>query len=106
MKNYRFLFIGLCLALSSCASITYFGDRLPPTNAVDIYYSDHDVKKDYTVIGHLNLVNEMQVDQEHVKAKLAAYAKKIGADAIVILGTASAEDTVDAIVRADALKYK
>ncbi|MBS1531505.1 MAG: hypothetical protein JSU01_14450 [Bacteroidetes bacterium] len=106
MKNYRFLFACLCLLLSSCAEITYFGDRLPPTNAVDIYYSGHDVKKDYTIIGHLTLVNEMQVDQEHVKAKLAAYAKKIGADAVIILGTSSAEDVADAIVRADAVKYK
>jgi hypothetical protein len=106
MKSLKFLIVGLCLLLSSCGTVTYFGDRLAPTSSVDIYYSAHDVKKDYTVIGHLSFVNYLQDDQEHIKARLSAYAKQVGADGIIIQGTTAVEDAADGIVKADALKYK
>ena len=106
MKPLKLLIVGLCLLLSSCGSVTYFGDTLAPTSSVDIYYSAHDVKKDYNVIGHLSFVNYFQNDQEYVKAKLSAYAKKIGADGMIILGTTAVEDAADGIIKADALKYK
>ena len=106
MKPVKFLIVGLCLVLSSCGPVTYFGDTLAPTSSVDIYYSAHDVKKNYNVIGHLSFVNYFQAGQEQIKAKLSAYAKKIGADGIIIVGTTAVEDAADGIVKADALKYK
>ncbi len=106
MKPIKFLIVGLCLLLSSCGPVTYFGDSLAPTSSVDIYYSAHDVKKNYDVIGHLSFVNYFSAGQETVKARLSAYAKKIGADGIIILGTTAVEDAADGIVKADALKYK
>ena len=101
MKNYHIIFFGLCLLLSSCM-VTYLGDRLSPTTSVDIYYSAHDVKKDYKVIGHMTFPN---AGQNYVKAKFIAYAKKVGADAVVITGTEGTRDNQAAIVTADALKY-
>ena len=104
MKNYHIIIIGLCLLLSSCVvPITYFGDKLTPTTSVDIYYSAHDVTKQYKVIGHLTIPNNNRQDQ--IKAQLSAYAKNIGADAIVITGTDATKDSQDAVVNADALKY-
>jgi len=82
--------------------ISYFGDKFAPTASVDIYYSKHDVKRDYKVIGHLSCPN---AGQQFVKDKLAAYAKTIGADAVVILGTEATKDNQAAVVNADALKY-
>jgi hypothetical protein len=106
MKTRNLLIAALSLLLlSSCSTVTYFGDQFAPTSSIDIYYSAHDVKKDYKVIGHLSYVNELQADQEQVKAKLSGYAKKIGADAIIILGTSAVQDAPDGIVKADALKY-
>src|SRR5580693_8855890 len=97
MKNYRIFLIGVCLLLSSCAlPINYFGDRLAPTNTVDIYYSAHDVTKAYKVIGHLTCANAM--DQEKVKTQLSAYAKTIGADAIVITGTDGNKDNMPTVI--------
>lgn len=93
-----------CILLSSCVSITYFGDKLTPTSSVDIFYAAHDVKKNYKVIGHLTAGNN--AEQEQVKSKLADYAKKIGADAIIITGTDAAKNSQDAVVTADALKYE
>jgi hypothetical protein len=106
MKNYHILLIGLCFLLSACSIVqpAYFGDKLPPTTSLDIYYSMHDVKQAYKVIGHLTIQN---IGQELVKSKLAVYAKTIGADAIVINGNTvdnSGKYSSD-IVNADALKY-
>ena len=105
MKNYHIIIIaGFCMLLSACAvPITYFGDKLVPTTSVDIYYSAHDVKKEYKVIGHLTCQNF--TDQERVKAELSKYAQKIGADAVVIIGTDATKNDQAAVVNADALKY-
>jgi hypothetical protein len=106
MKSYHILLFSICLFLSSCAvQASYFGDTLPATTSVDVFYSAHDVTKDYKVIGHLNCANG---NQETVKRLLTDKAKAIGADAIVITG-----NTVDSsgkygsdVVNADALRYK
>lgn len=104
MKSYHSIIAGLCFLLASCAvPVTYFGDRLAPTSTVDIYYSAHDVKKEYKVIGHLTCPNWR--DQEKVKAELSKYARSIGADAVVIVGTGAVGDAKAALVNADALKY-
>jgi hypothetical protein len=104
MKNYHTILIGLCLLLSACAvPVSYFGDKLTPTNSADIYYSAHDVKRGYKVIGHLACPNN--VNQEKVKGALVAYAQKIGADAVIITGTDAAKGSDAAVVNADALKY-
>lgn len=103
MKNYQIALISLCLLLSSCAvPVAYFGDKLTPTNSIDIFYSAHDVTRQYKVIGHLTYPN---FTQDEVKAKLSAYAKTIGADAIVITGTDATKNDQAAVVNADALKY-
>jgi len=102
MKKYLII-SGLCLLLSSCAIMpTYFGDKYPATNTVDLYYSAHDVKQSYKVIGHLTIQN---IGQDVVKTKLTDYAKTIGADAIVISGTDATKDNTAAVVNAYALKY-
>lgn len=100
MKNYHIIIISLCLLLSSCGVGPYvpyyFGDKFSPTSTVDIYYSAHDVKQNYKVIGHISCAN---LGQEVVKAKLSDFAKTIGADVIVITGIGNTN------VSADALKY-
>ena len=104
MKNYHFVIVALCLLLSACAiPVTYFGDRLQPTNNVEIYYSAHDVKREYKVIGHLTCANCN--DQETVKTQLVNYARQIGADAIIIVGSDATKNGQDAVINADALKY-
>jgi hypothetical protein len=105
MKNIKYFLTALSFffLLSSCATVSYFGDRGTPTTSVDIFYSAHDVKRDYKVIGHLTYPNK---NQDAVKAKLSDYAKSVGADAIIITGTAATKDDQSAFVNADALKYK
>ncbi len=103
MKNHIMLLaLGLCLLVSSCVTVSYLGDTLPPTTSVDIYYSAHDVTKNYKVIGHLSCPNG---GTDFAKKELSAYAQKIGADAIVITGTDATKNDQAAVVNADALKY-
>jgi hypothetical protein len=102
MKNYHIIIIGLCFLLSSCVTVSYLGDKLPPTSSVDVYYSAHDVTKQYKVIGHLSCPS---AGTDLVKEQLTTYAKKIGADAIIITGTQATKDNQAAVATADALKY-
>ncbi|MCO5946359.1 hypothetical protein [Mucilaginibacter flavidus] len=106
MKIYLLIALAFCFLLTACRVIEpdYFGEKYPPTTHVDIFYSTHDVKKDYKVIGHMNLLN---FGQDSVKIKFVRYAQKIGADAIVITGN-TVNDSVKGgsdVVNADALKY-
>src|ERR1700753_725937 len=102
MKKLHLIVLSVCYLLTSCATATYFGDKYPPTTTVDTYYSAHDVKKDYKVIGHLTYPN---LNHETVKNSLVIAAMKIGADAIIITGTDATKDNQAAVVTADALKY-
>jgi len=104
LKNSLLVPLVLFLALlSSCSSlVTYVGDQYPATKTVDIYYSAHDVKKPFKVIGHMAYPDG---GTSMVRSAFAAYGKKIGADAIVITGTENSKEGQAAIVNADALKY-
>lgn len=105
MKNLL-LIISIAL-FTACGVVqpSYFGDKLPPTTSVDLFYSTHDVKQPYKVIGHLTIPN---IGQEMVKSRLINYAKTIGADAVVITGNTVNDGTKSGsdIVNADALKYE
>jgi|SRR6185503_978631 len=107
MKNYHFFVIGLCLLLSSCSlAITYIGETAtPPTTSVDVFYSEHDVTSHFKVLGHMSY--PYGGNQEVVKKQLTNYAKKIGADAIVITGSTVSETNKSSsdYVNAEALKY-
>ncbi|MBS1530193.1 MAG: hypothetical protein JSU01_07795 [Bacteroidetes bacterium] len=102
MKNFIFI-CGLSLLLSSCAMVSYVGEKYPPSTSVEVFYSAHDVTKPYKVIGHMNYPAGVGTDA--VKAKFIAYGKSIGADAIVITGNNGLQGSEYAYVTADALKY-
>jgi hypothetical protein len=105
MKNLKYLIIGFGLLLSSCAvPVTYFGDTYPATSSVEVYYSAHDLKREYKVIGHMS-VNNAGWPQEKIRQRFVDYAKSIGADAVIITGTQATRDNSTAAVNADALKY-
>ena len=105
MKNLLLLFSIAFLTACGALQPSYFGDKLPPTNSVDLFYSTHDVKQPYKVIGHLTMPN---IGQDTVKSRIIAYAKTIGADAVVITGNTVNDGTKSAsdVVNADALKYE
>lgn len=83
MKKNLFILLALCLLLSACSlPPTYMGDRLSPTNRVDVYYSASEVKRDYKVIGHLQ---SHKYIKSAIERNMASFAKKVGGDAVIIL---------------------
>jgi hypothetical protein len=105
MKNLLLIISIMLFVACGVLQPSYFGDKLPPTTSVDLFYSAHDVKRPYKVIGHLTIPNIMK--QDTIKSKLIAYGKTIGADAIVITGNTVNDGTKSSsdVVNADALKY-
>ncbi|HEY4325428.1 MAG TPA: hypothetical protein VGN20_15640 [Mucilaginibacter sp.] len=103
MKNFKYLVIALGLLVSSCAApISYLGEKYPATTAVDVFYSAHDVKREYKVIGHLSFEDTGKND---LTARFTGYAKAVGADAIVISSISAAKDNNATVINIDALKY-
>ncbi len=103
MTTLRFsMIIAAFMLFTSCYTVGYFGDKLPPTEHTDIYYSAKDVKRAHKVLGHMTYPS---VGQKTVTAKLSNYARSIGADAIIIFGTENSSAHDNDVVKADAIKY-
>jgi hypothetical protein len=95
-----------------CASVNYIGNSFDPTTTVDVYFSEDEIKKEYTVMGHA-LGTGSLVSIDKIRIKLIEEAKGKGADAILITGlgkshvpvgddTSMEEDQINASF----LKYK
>lgn len=74
--------------LAGCASINYMGETYPPTQHVDLYFSESDVKKDYKVMGRMEATadaDESIYSSEKFTAEILKKAQAKGADGVVIL---------------------
>ena len=98
MKKYFYILPGLCAFLSACSlPPIYMGDKLPPTQKVDVYYSANEVKQDYKVIGRLVSHGYIKSAIEH---NMSAFAKKEGGDGVIIMPETNNR------IEADVIKYK
>lgn len=78
----------LLILLSGCASISYLGDSFPPTQHVDLFFSEKDVPREYTVIGRLEATadaDELLYSTEKFTQAIRDKAAEKGGDAVVIL---------------------
>ncbi len=82
MKNLL-LVILLLLVLTSCITVDYVGKRYTPTNQVDMYFDEADIKRDYEVMGTLEAETREFVSMEKVQEKIIKEARSKGADAIL-----------------------
>ena len=80
--------ITLLLIISCSPRINYLGDKLTPTNRVDMYFDEHDITKEYKVMGMMkNEADEFELDDvEAVKKAMLKKAREVGADAILFVG--------------------
>lgn len=92
------------LFIISCAPASYIGDKLAPTDHIDVFYASKDVKKEYKVIGHITVISEL--NENKTKTLLIKKARSVGADGIIILGLdyTGAKSEIP-YGRADAIKY-
>ncbi len=78
--------IFLILFAFGCTSVNYIGESFDPTLNIDTYFSEDDIEREYTVIGHALGLGVIFPCCDKVEAKLIEKAKLKGADAILITG--------------------
>jgi len=62
------------------------GRSLDPTAHVDVYYSEEEIEREYTIIGHAIGTGRFLVSNEAILEELIEQARSRGADAILITG--------------------
>ena len=78
--------IMLLMSLAACTKIDYIGESYPPTNNVDLYFSEADLRMEYKVMGQVIASASDYVSAGKMQNKIMEEARKKGADAVVILG--------------------
>ena len=88
MKRVLIL-LALVMISLGCAKVNYIGVSYPPTQQIDLYLSEYDVRTDYQVIGRIvataRVTSELFSDQEF-QDKIMKKAREKGADGVIILG--------------------
>ncbi len=110
MKNaYKFYLLGLVFALSSCSPKTYFlGDSYPATSAIDVFYDEKDVGKDYNTIGHITHAHCALAHVDKIKNAMIENAKEQGGNGIIFTNTTSVyeESESSLSITAKVIRYK
>jgi hypothetical protein len=111
MKNRIYIFILVCVFLSSCSYFTFYPQTgsisQPATNPKDIKIFTGDIDRPYTVLGSVSANTINGNEEENLKPYLSKQAAKIGADAIIfaevsVMGSANARVGLSGV----AIRYK
>ncbi|MGV3762034.1 hypothetical protein [Parapedobacter sp.] len=90
----------------ACMTVSYVGGRYQPTEQVDVYYAEKDVKRAYRVIGHLSEQVSGLKGDDRAKERIIAKGREVGADGVIILGFAySGAKETEEYQKAQAIKY-
>lgn len=82
--HLRLLLFAFCSLLAGCTTTDYFGKTYPPTQRVDVFFSPHDVRRDYEVMGQIRAEADEFVSLQAMQQQLMNEAMQKGADAILI----------------------
>ena len=74
----------LSIFLIRCAQINYVGKTYTPTSQIDVYYSEAEIEKEYTTIGHATGSGGFMLSNEQIQEKLIQKARAVGADGVII----------------------
>ncbi|MHC4727045.1 MAG: hypothetical protein ACYS17_07400 [Planctomycetota bacterium] len=84
-----FVVMPVWLILVACATVNYIGDSYPPTERVDLYFSEEDIEKEYIVIGRIVATansDELFYSGDKFTEAVRKKAREKGADGIVVFG--------------------
>ena len=81
-----FIILILLTVIGCTANVNYVGKKFEPTTSVDVYYSEDEIEKEYTVMGHAIGSGGNFISNDKIQEKLISEAKSKGADAILITG--------------------
>jgi hypothetical protein len=111
--NFKLSSILILISIIGCtANVNYVGKELEPTTSVDVYFSEDEIEKEYTIIGHAVGSGGNFISNDDIQNKLIEKAKSKGADAILITGVeksnvpAGGGSTEEKQIKASFLKYK
>ena len=81
----------LTLAFAGCTdspilNVSYMGQWFPPTDHVDVYFSEHNVKEPYIVMGRLDMEADDFANATVLQNEVQQQAAMRGADAVIITG--------------------
>lgn len=99
--------LSITFLVTACSPRThYLGDLYPPTDHVDVYYDEHDIEKDFKVIGQLSGDNDglEYISLDKIKEGMIVEAKERGADGIWFLFSDSFDS--NHVVKAKLVKYR
>ena len=72
-----------------CTTINYIGEAYPPSQQVDLYFSEKDIEKQYKVVGRIIATanaHELIYSSDKFTQSILKKARGKGADGVVILG--------------------
>jgi hypothetical protein len=76
--------ITILLLTFGCANSNYLGKSYSPTTNVDLIMDNHDISRDYEVMGNMIVTAGAFTSTEKMQLKLMEQAKLKGADAVLI----------------------
>jgi hypothetical protein len=82
----KILLLPLLFLFLSCTKIDYIGQEFPPTTQVDMYFSQADIERDYTVMGSVVATATDIVSSEKMQKDIIKKAREKGADAVIFEG--------------------
>jgi hypothetical protein len=86
MKTRWLMLAALAVIVSSCAHLDYAGQSFPPTQQVDLFFSEANVGREYMVMGELTGTGDQLVSTQKLQDQMVEKAREKGADGVVILG--------------------
>ena len=81
--------ISVVFVFLGCATINYVGESYPPTQQVDLYFSEEDIETEYEVVGRIVATansDELFYSSDKFTQAILKKAREKGADGVVILG--------------------
>jgi hypothetical protein len=80
------LAIPALLFVAACAHVDYVGRSYAPTDHVDVFYTEQEVPRQYTLMGKVVATANDLVSAEKLQQKIVRKAQDNGADAVVLMG--------------------
>lgn len=93
LKSIRFIGILSVLLSTACSTPAYFGKSYTPTQNVDVYFDQSDVKKEYEVMGTSDIKQGFN-SLDALQKKVIEQGKAKGADGIIMKLTEEAAGSV------------
>jgi methionine synthase I (cobalamin-dependent) len=104
--HIRLILFAFCSFLASCTTTEYFGKTYPPTQRVDVFFSTHDIRRNYEVMGQIRAEADEFVSLQAMQQQLMNEAMQKGADAILIEHVGKTETGVTTVAQKTKEKKK